>query len=184
MRRRGLLRKVAGVAVLLAAAGAAAFATNAVLRPGCSLLPVTLSEEQNKSQPATLEQACAVLGRPLPQPGTLPSGARIAGIGIDGPPPAGVDCCRMVLVSYSTGGRNFALLTVRRQDAIPVGNTGEIKSTLAGVPAVINQRRIPTLGADDVSYLWARDGLLYELHVMLTDGITREAADAMAASIR
>lgn len=55
---------------------------------------------------------------------------------------------------------------------------------LAGVPAVIRQTRPPTLDADDVSYLWARDGLLYSLHVLLTDGITRETADAMAASIR
>jgi hypothetical protein len=75
-------------------------------------------------------------------------------------------------------------LTVHRQDAIPAWNIGEINSTLAGVPAVITQKRLPALEADDVSYLWARDGLLYVLHVMLTDGITREAADVMAASIR
>lgn len=48
----------------------------------------------------------------------------------------------------------------------------------------MKQTRPPTLPADDVSHLWARDGLLYGLHVLLADGVTREAADAMAASIR
>jgi hypothetical protein len=105
-------------------------------------------------------------------------------LGIDGPPPLGLACCRMVHVSYSLNGRNFALLDVHRQDAIPVGNVAQINAALAGVPAVIQQTQRPTLDADDVSYLWARDGLLYGLHVLLADGITREAADAMAASIR
>jgi hypothetical protein len=184
MRSAGLLRNVALLGITASATVAMAFGVNAVVRPGCSLLPVTLSNEEHSSQPATAEQACAVLGRPLPRPGTLPTGARMAQIGIDGPPPSGSDCCRMVLVSYSTSGRNFALLTVHRGDAIPAGNVGQINATLAGVPAVIEQRRRPTLDADDVSYVWARDGLLYGLHIMLTDGITREAADAMAASVR
>jgi hypothetical protein len=182
--RSGLLRTVTVLAMVVAATVAVAFGANAVLRPGCSFLPVTLSDEQYKSQPATLEQACAVLGRPLPQPGTLPDGALRSGIGIDGPPPVGADCCRMVNVSYSMKGRNFALMSVRKQDAIPPGNAGEINATLAGAPAVIKQTRPPSLDADDVSYLWARDGLLYSLHVLLADGVTRQAADEMAASVR
>jgi hypothetical protein len=184
MRSARLLRNVVLLAITASATVALAFGVNAVVRPGCSLLPVTLSGEEYRSREATPEQACAVLGRPLPRPGTLPTGARMAQIGIDGPPPSGFDCCRMVLVSYSTSGRNFALLTVHRQDAIPAANVGQINATLAGVPAVIEQRRLATLDADDVSYVWARDGLLYNMHVMLTDGITREVADAMAASIR
>jgi hypothetical protein len=180
----GGLRTVALLVLLLSAAVGLALGVNAVVRPGCSLLPVTLSDKEFVAQPATLEQACAVLGRPLPRPGVLPEGARMAGIGIDGPPPAGMGCCRSVNVGYSKSGRNFALLNVHRQDAIPVGNAGEINAMLAGVPAVIRQTRPPALDADDVSYLWARDGLLYSLHVLLTDGVTRETADAMAASIR
>ena len=90
----------------------------------------------------------------------------------------------MVNVSYAMNGRNFALMNVRKQDAIPPGNAGEVNATLAGVPAVITQTRRPNLEADDVSYLWARDGLLYGMHVLLADGVTREAADSMAASIR
>jgi hypothetical protein len=180
----GRLRTATVLVLLFSATGALVFGVNAVLRPGCSLLPVTLSDEEFVSQPATLEQACAVLGRPLPRPGTLPEGARLAGIGIDGPPPAGTACCRSVLVAYSKNGRNFALLNVHRQDAIPIGNAGEINAVLAGVPAVIHQTRPPTLDADDVSYLWARDGLLHSLHIRLADGVTRETADAMAASIR
>jgi hypothetical protein len=183
MRSADPLRKVSVLVLLVIAVAGMAFAANAALRPGCSLLPVSPSTEEHVSQPATLEQACAVLGRPLPRP-TLPDGARMAGIGIDGPPPMGVECCRSVLVSYQINGRNFALLNVQKQDAIPPGNAGEINAMLAGVPAVIRQTRPSTLDADDVSYLWARDGLLYSLHVLLTVGITRETADAMAASIR
>ena len=37
---------------------------------------------------------------------------------------------------------------------------------------------------DDVSYHWFRDDLMFTLHVALVAGITREAADAMADSIR
>jgi hypothetical protein len=184
MRSTGLVRNVAVLVVLVSTAAALAFSVHGVLRPGCSLLPVTLSDEEYTSKPATLEQACAVLGRPLPRPAMLPSGARMAQIGIGGPPPAGLECCRMVHVSYSTNGRNFALLDVHRQDAIPVGNASQVNATLAGVPAVIQQTRLPTLDSEDVSYLWARDGLLYGLHILLTDGIAREDADAMAASIR
>lgn len=178
------LRTTALLVVLVGVAATLPFAANAVLRPGCSLLPVALSDERYVSRPATLEQACAVLGRPLPQPRVMPAGARMAAIGIDGPPPDGMDWQRPVHVSYSTNGRNFALLDIQRGDAIPVGNVGEINATLAGVPAIIRQQRRPTLDADDVLYLWARDGLLHVLHVRLTDGITREAADEMAASIR
>jgi hypothetical protein len=184
MRSAGLVRFAAFLAILMSAAAALAFGANAVLRPGCSLLPVALPAEEFVAQPATLEQACAVLGRPLPRPVTLPPGARMAQLGIDGPPPANLMCCRMVHVAYAMNGQNFALLDIHKQDAIPRGNLAQITATLAGVPAVIQQSRKHTLDSDDVSYLWARDGLLYGLHVRLTDGVTRDLADAMAASIR
>jgi hypothetical protein len=169
--------------MLVAGAVALAFSVNAVLRPGCSLLPVTLPDTEYTSQPASLEQACAALGRPLPRPDTLPIGARLAGIAIAGPPFA-LECCWEIRVAYSINGRNFASLNVRRQAAIPEGNVGQVNAILAGVPAVIQQTRPPTLDSDDVSYLWARDGLLCGLHVRLADGVTREIADAMAESIR
>ena len=108
----------------------------------------------------------------------------MAGIGIDGPPPMGSECCRSVLVTYQVNGRNLALLNIHRQGAIPPANAGQINAMVGGVPAIIQQTRRASLDADDVSYLWARDGLLYSLHVVLWDGITRETADAMAASIR
>lgn len=184
MRSAGLLRSAAFLVVLVTAAAALAFGANTLLRPGCSLFPVALPAEERAAQPATLEQACAVLGRPLPRPVTLPPGARMADLGIDGPPPGNLACCRMVHISYSVNGQDFALLDIHRQDAIPAGNLAEINATLAGVPAVIHQSRRQALDSDDVSYLWARDGMLYGLHVLLTDGVTREVADAMAASIR
>src|SRR5687767_15100050 len=139
MRSAGLLRNVAVLALLVTAVAGIAFGANAVLRPGCSLLPVSLSTEEYASQPGTLEQACAVLGRPLPRAGTLPDGARMAGIGIDGPPPMGLECCRFVRVAYQINGRNFALMDVHKQDGIPARNGGEINATLAGGPAVIRQ---------------------------------------------
>jgi hypothetical protein len=183
MMRAHVWRSGAVFAIVVVAATAVAFGANAVFRPGCSLLPVTLPSEDNVAQLATPEQVCAVLGRPLPHAATLPRGA-VARVAMDGPPPFGFACCRMVHVSYAMHGRNFARLTVHRQAAIPVGNVGQINATLAGAPAIIEQRRLPTTEDDDVSYLWARDGLLLGLHVRLADGITREAADAMAASIR
>jgi hypothetical protein len=125
-----------------------------------------------------------VLGRPLPSPAVLPVGMTRAAIGIEGPPPLGLPCCRIVRVSYAINGRNVALMDIHRQDQIGPGNVGEINATLAGVPAIIQQTRPPLLEADDVWYVWARDGLLIGLHVLLAEGITREAADEFAASIR
>jgi len=184
MRSAGLLRTAAFLVVLVGATGALVFSANAVLRPGCALLPVALPADEFAAEPGTLEQACAVLGRPLPRPAMLPPGARMARLAIDGPPPANLACCRMVHVSYSVNGQSFALLDIHRQDAIPVGNLAQINARLDGVPAVIQQSRRPSLDSDDVSYLWARDGLLYGFHILLTDGVTRQLADAMAASIR
>ncbi len=90
----------------------------------------------------------------------------------------------MVYVSYAIEGRNVARMDIHRQDAIPPGNLGDINATLSGVPAVIQQSHIASLQADDVSYLWARDGLLIGLHVLLVGGMSRQVADEMAASIR
>jgi hypothetical protein len=153
---------------------------NALVRPGCSLLPVTLPAAGDVN-PASPEQACAVLGRPLPNPTVLPAGMQRAEIGIDGPPPLGLPCCRMVQVSYAVGGRNVAYMTVQKQDAIPPGEVRDINATLVGVPAVISA---DSPGVTHASYLWARNGLLIGLQVFLRDGVTRRDADEFAASIR
>lgn len=100
---------------------------------------------------------------------------------VDSAPPFGG--LRSVTVSYTREGEGVALLQVFRGNAIPVGNAGKVNGAVSGAPAVINQRPLPQAAAD-VSYLWSRDGLLFTLHVRLAPGITREVADAMAASIR
>ena len=156
------------------------FTANALVRPGCSLLPVTLPEAGDVN-PATLEQACAVLGRPLPNATVLPAGMRRAEIGIAGPPLRGWSCCWIVSVSYAVGGGNVAYMTVRKQDAISPGQLRDINATLAGVPAVISA---DSPGTTHVSYRWVRNGLLIDLLVFLRDGVTRQAADEFAASIR
>jgi hypothetical protein len=163
---------------------ALAFTANELVRPGCSLLPVTLPDDEEHSTPGTLAEACVVLGRPVPSPTVVPAGMTRAEIGIDGPPPLGLPCCRKVRVSYALKGKNVALMDVHRQEAIPPGNLRDVNATLGGVPAVIQQSYNASAGADDVWYLWARDGLLIGLHVLLADGITRQTADDFAASIR
>jgi hypothetical protein len=155
---------------------------NELVRPGCSLLPVTLPDD-DATVPGTVQEACAVLGRPLPNARVFPAGMQRADIGIDGPPPLELPCCRMVHVSYSLKGRNVGRMTVFRQDAMAPDTARAVNATLGGVPAIIQQTHA-SVEADDVSYLWARDGLLIGLHIWLADGISREAADDFAASIR
>ena len=175
-------RSVLTILVAAAVIVAVVVASNALLRPGCSLLPVALpNDPSGSSQPATVEQACAALGRPLPQAMILPDGVERTALLFVSAPPSNLP--RFVTVSYAKRGRGVALLNIVRGD-IPQGNVGEINGTVAGVRAIITQSRPSTTDVDDVAYLWSRDGLLFALHVGLALGITREAADAMAASIR
>lgn len=90
----------------------------------------------------------------------------------------------MVTVAYAKDGNGVGQLTVFKGNAMPAGNASDVNGTVAGDPAVIRQTFIASLNGDDVNYLWVHDGLLFSLHVHLTQGITREAADIMAASFR
>lgn len=176
-------RAITGALLVFAVVVVGLIAANAVLRPGCSLLPVALPDDPSGANtPATPEQSCAALGRPLPQAGALPPSVERGRVFVNSAPSFGGP--RFVTVSYTRDGEGVALLQVVRGNAIPVGNAGEVNGAVSGAPAVINQRPLPQAAADDVSYLWSRDGLLFTLHVRLAPGITREAADAMAASIR
>ena len=169
--------------LLLVLVVAGIFGANAILRPGCSLLPMTVADDASgRSQPVTSEQACAALGRPLPRPAALPDGVRETWSSVSTGGPANIP--RNVTVAYAKNGRGVGLLTVVKGNAIPTANTGEINSTVAGAPAIVRQVHLVSLDTDDMQYLWSRDGLLLVLHVQLVEGITREAADAMAASTR
>jgi hypothetical protein len=179
------LQRRAAATVLVAALAVLAigWTANALLRPGCSLLPVSIPDDpSSQNHAASSEEACAVLGRPLPHATVLPDGVRESWMSISYGAPAGIP--RMVSVAYAKDGRNILLLTVHKGNEIPPGNLSEVNSTVAGVPAIVQQVHLPSIDADDVHYLWVRDGLLLSLHVQLAPGISRQAADAMAASIR
>lgn len=177
VRRRAITATLVVLAVVLVAA----YTANAVLRPDCSLLPVAVPDDgSGRSQPASAEQACAVLGRPLPHATVLPDGVRETTTAISTGAPAGIP--RMVTVGYSKDGRGVALLEIARTGP-PAGNF-RANDTVAGAPAIVRQTHLQSIDADDVSFHWFRDDLMFTLHVQLAPGITRQAADAMAASIR
>ena len=178
MKRRAVIG-VAAAAVLIAGA----FLANSVLRPGCSLLPVTLPQDPSgRTVSATREQVCAALGRPLPEAKVLPDRVQTTGAFIGGPPVGRLH----VSVGYTQDGHGVGFLEITHQptNAIPEGNKGEVNGTVAGVPAIIKGARSGSQDADQVDYLWVRDGLEFILHMQLGPGLTREAVDAMAASIQ
>ena len=160
---------------------ASVFAASAIVRPGCSLLPVALPADSNSgSQVATTEQVCAVLGRPVQLSASLPDGVERGAPLVDNAPP--FDGPRHVTVYYTQRSQGVAILNIHRS-GLPV-NAQERNGTVAGSPAVINQIRPPGEASGSISYLWARDGLVFSLQVQLAPPLTREAADALAASIR
>ena len=180
MKRRAAIG-VAVAAVLIAGA----FLANSVLRPGCSLLPVALPQDPSgRTVSATREQVCAALGRPMPEAKVLPDRVQTTGPFIGGPPVGMI----FVSVGYTQDGHGVGFLDIRNQptNAIPEGNKGEINGTVAGVPAIITVTRpgSPDTEMDMVNYLWVRDGLEFVLHMQPAPGITREAIDALAASIQ
>ena len=112
---------------------------------------------------------------------TLPAGVARGEIGIDGPGPNG--CCRMVHLSYLTGGRGVAVIDMGPGD-IPTSNKGSVNGTVNGAPAIVTQQKAPSSSGDIVSYVWSRDGVFLVLHVQLDGAVSREAADRMADSVR
>jgi hypothetical protein len=149
---------------------------------------VQLPTNPDRSSPGTRAQACATLGRPMPEVRHLPLGLHESEIGIDGPPPFGDETLRRVAVSYAIGSVPLALLGSQRGSQIPPGNAAEVNGSVNGSPAIIDERIYPAeSGAPQVTmvfYLWTHGGLLLSLRVRLEQGITREMADQMAASVR
>jgi hypothetical protein len=165
------------------------FAGNAVARPGCSLLPVALPADPNRTLPGgTRAQACAALGRPMPEAHYLPLGLHETALTVDGPPPVGADTHRHVSVFYAIEASNLVELLSQRGDQLPPGNVGEVNGLVSGSPAIITERTFPASGASGtfsmVFYEWAQGGLVQSLDVRLDNGITRAIADDIAASVR
>jgi hypothetical protein len=88
---RQVERWIRRAAFLLAFLAVALIAGYAVARPGCSILPVELPTDPNRSSIGKRAQACATLGRPMPEVRYLPLGLHESAIGVDGPPPLGDD---------------------------------------------------------------------------------------------
>jgi hypothetical protein len=180
------IRRAAFVLVVLAVI---LFAGNAVARPGCSLLPVELPADPNRTLPGgTRAQACAALGRPMPEARNLPLGLHETALTVEGPPPVGADTHRRVSVFYAIETSNLVELTSQRGDQLPPGNVGGVNGLVNDSPAIITERTFPASGAaaafSMVFYEWARGGLLHSLDVRLDRGITRATADQIAASVR
>ncbi len=177
-------RTAIAVAVLLGLVAAG----NAAIRPGCSLLPVALPSDPDRPATGTRSQACAVLGRPVPEARDLPLGLQESALTIEGPPPVGADTHRRVSLSYAIETSNVVYLDIQRGDRIPPGGASELNGSVSGSAANIRERTYPGRGGSApfslVFYTWARGGLLHTLTVRLDRGLTRELADQIAASVR
>ncbi len=153
-------------------------AANAVMRPGCSLPPPGVPEEAiGRSVPISAAQACRIIGRPLPVV-RVPDGVALVGLsaGIGAPARAG-----MVRMTFAKGARNVATLDLARV-GIPRGNL-RVNNTVGTMPADVATALVADGNFVDVGYHWFRDEMMFTLHIALVDGITRTAADDMAASI-
>ena len=179
-RRRLVL---ALVAELLIGVVAGLVAANAVMRPGCSLLPVAVPPDNPSglNVPISAEQACAILGRSVHVP-VLPSGVRIVAVSASAGQPFGAP--RMVRMTFAKGERNVATLDLASTRDVRIFFHFPVTERVDGAPADIEVTHVVAAHYDDVGYHWMRDEILYTLHVALVDGITRQDADAMAASAR
>lgn len=167
---------------------AGAFGAYELARPGCSPFPVAVPTYDPKTgavEPVGPAEVCAILGRPMPQVTDLPRGVHWAGVGY-APLPFARPGVGIVTIGYGRDGQGIAVLVVAKQGAIPIGDQDQINGTVQGVPAIINAvpHTAPQGTTGVSSYMWSREGLLYELHVRIGDGIDQDAADAMAESVR
>ena len=173
-RRTVMVLATAGLLLILL------LATNAVVRPGCSLLPVSLPSSYYSAAPADPAQVCQALGHPLPEPRYLPVGLHRSRILLVVADPTFAGTQPAANVNYAIDSRTVMALAVRR-GAFPTGN--QQTTTVDGLPAEVHRATLAD-GSPDVSYLWSRDGLLLSLHINLVSGMTRDEADRVAASIR
>ncbi|HET7700169.1 MAG TPA: hypothetical protein VFM06_04795 [Candidatus Limnocylindria bacterium] len=139
---------------------------------------VLADEGGNRAQDATAAAAAAELGRPLPEVRSTFAGLHRSGIGLD---PVGAPS-RKVHVSYAIGEKNLVLLRVFR-GALAAADTQDSIALANGVAASVSTKTLSD-GTTDVGYAWSKDGLSYTLHVNLSQGLTRIAADEIARSVK
>lgn len=166
-RSRGLVVAVVSVVILAAIAVVAANAGGGPPAPN-----VALDGDEAAAR--------VVLSHPLPQVRDTASGLQRVQLTIDQPPPPGVTSFRAVHQSYAKDGRKMARLDVWR-GAVQSSEGTPVK--LDGRDVRVAARTIPD-GTTDVSFLWQSDGLVHQLHINLVNGIDRNDADRIAASVR
>lgn len=123
-------------------------------------------------------EAAAVLDGRLPLIRTLAPGMTREVITVDGADkPVG---SRFVHVPYAIGGKGVARLDIWKGKLGATDGASAMIGSQAGSVAV---HQIGD-GTSDVRYTWETGGLSFSLHVNLSHGITRDLADAMAASVK
>src|SRR5258708_23056448 len=114
-------RKRMRIALALAVLAAVVVVANEIARPGCSLLPVAMPTDPYRSGPGgTRAQACAALGRPMPEVRYLPLGLHETAVTVGCPPPLTPDIHRFVSVFYAIGtGENLLELMITPRNGSP-----------------------------------------------------------------
>ena len=90
----------------------------------------------------------------------------------------------MVRFTFAKGERNVATLDLASTRGLRIFLVPPMNGRVNSVQADIEVTRDASRNYDDVGYHWLRDDIAYTLHVGLVAGITRQDADAMAASVR
>jgi len=171
---------VVSVALLVLYAGTVGYA---LVRPGCSLLPVN-PPALDQAMPGTLAQACAALGEPLPLPRYLPDGYRRLGIRVSASHPMDpsgafrISTVSTVDVSFGHDDRRLIWLTAMRTTFPGLRTTDRIGPH----PADVSERQVPG-GSIDRAYRFATGGLVITVHARLDARITAGVADRIIASI-
>lgn len=172
-----VVRSAVGAALL---GGLAVILANAALRPGCSLLPVSVPAE-DRAMPLTYAQACAVLGQPVPLPRELPAGYRVIDLtgGAARELAPGLWTSGQVHVAY---GRDQVRMTITyaRGRSAPPDAAAVVRLGPHGVQ--VGEARLPD-GTLDRSYIFERGAVLITAHIAIEADVTADVADRVIASV-
>lgn len=163
------------IVVLTVALGIAIVAANAQREAA-----VGDSGTDTRAQAVDEALASRILGQSLPRPGLAPFSLSRSELTADPPTQGGMP--RMVRQAFAINNTNVALLTVFRGTFDPAAGTSGPVINLNGRTVGVSSRQIPD-GSVAVGYVWSAHGLVYNFHINLVHGITRQIADQLAASI-
>jgi hypothetical protein len=164
--------RIVALAVILAFVGAITVAITASARPsGGDVTSVV-------TMPASDDLAYEILGRAAPRPQAVPVGFVRNQLAVD--PPTKPVGPRFVHQSFGFGGTNIARLDAYKG----MLNRAEGDPVVIGGKSVTVATKQLRDGSTNVSYAWNQDGLGLSFNVNLVQGVTREVADAMIASMQ